>query len=301
MTVNRSAWRPCRGCRDAGGRAAIAWPAAATIAALLALAGTAWTMAERESDKSWLSALPGAIYKLPTQLHRADPTAPDLVASIYGGFSNAYDSDLRLRQPGGTDMTIKNVSWSSAPFKTPPYHGFRGTWWLPFGGTVGAMADLVYIKVIAERDRIVEQSGTRDGKPVPEREKLSATFRRLEFTDGLNLLTANLIYRLPLPFRVRPYVAIGIGGSLPHAEVRRTGAKERTFEFQLAGYAVQIIGGLEFRLSNRGSAFVETRSSYATNTVSLVDGGTLEMDLLVNHASAGLSGHLRPIIKPAAP
>ena len=301
MTANRSAWRPCQISRRADGNAIMAWPAAVTMAALLALAGTVWTMAEMEDDKSGLAALPGAIAKLPSQVRRADPAAPDLVGGIYGGFSNAYDSELHLRQPGGTDMKIKNVSWSSAPFKTPPYHGFRGTWWLPLGGTVGAMADLVYIKVIAKRDRIVEQSGTRDGKPVPEREKLSATFQRLEFTDGLNLLTANLVYRLPIPFRVRPYIAIGVGASLPHAEVRRAGATERTFEYQLTGYAVQIIGGLEFRLANRGSAFVETRSSYATNTVSLIDGGTLKMDLLVNHASAGLSGHLRPMVKPATP
>lgn len=301
MTANRPAWRPYQASHDAQGRPGLAWPTTAVMAALLALPAMVWTMADKQTDTSGLAALPGAIAKLPGQIRRADPAAPDLVGGIYGGFSHAYDSDLRLRQPGGTDMVIRNVSWSSAPYKSPPYHGFRGTWWLPAGGTVGAMGDLVYIKVIAERDRVVEQSGIRDGKPVPKREKLSATFRRLEFTDGLNLLTGNLIYRIPLPGRLRPYIAVGVGISLPHAEVRRTGAAQRTFEFQLAGYAMQIIAGLEFRLADRGSAFAEMRSSYATNTVSLVDGGTLEMNLLVNHASAGLSGHLRPMLKPAAP
>jgi lipid A oxidase len=263
-------------------------------AALIAAAAHISIMAAGERPAGLFGTLGSIIVRLPGQIRRADPAAPDFVAGIYGGYSATADSDVRLQQPGGTDLTIKDVHWGSEPDEMPPYHGFRGTWWLPFGRSLGLTGDLVYVKVVADRERTVSQSGTRDGEPVPESEPLSATFRRLEFTDGLNLATVNAVYRLPFPGRVRPYIGIGAGASLPHAEVRRTSAPQRTFEFQLAGYVVQVFAGIEFRLASRGSIFTEYRASYATNDVRLVDGGTLQTNLFVNHFSAGGLGHLRP-------
>lgn len=271
---------------------------AAAMAASMLLA-QAWTMAASGSGDSDRPSLMAMIKSLPGQIRRADPAAPDVVGGLYGGYSEANNSDVHLQQPNGTDMTLKDVRWDNEIKEMPPYHGFRGTWWLPAGRSLGGMVDLLYVKVVADRERIVKQSGTRDGAPVPDEEPLGATFRRLEFTDGLNLLTFNAVYRFPFPGRIRPYFGFGAGASLPHAEVRRTGAPVRTFEFQLAGYAVQAFAGLEFRVANRGSLFAEYRASYATNDVTLVDGGSLKTNLFVNHVSAGVLGHLKPQVAAA--
>lgn len=233
-------------------------------------------------------------------IFRTGPDAPDIAGSVYGGYTVARNSDVILQQPNGTDMVLDDVSWNSEPEKMPPYHGFRGTWWLPLRSSLGAMADLVYVKVVADRDRTVRQSGTRDGIQVPENEPASATFRRLEFTDGLNLLTGNIIYRIPFFGRVMPYVGIGAGLSLPHAEVQRQGgASQKTFSYQWAGFAFQAFAGVEYRIARPGSVFTEYRLSYATNKVQLVDGGTLQTNLLINHFTAGGSGYIRPA--PALP
>lgn len=274
--------------------------AIAVVAALvLAGSGIAWLAENSDPAERNSGALRTAISRLIPAKTLGGPDSPDVQAAVYGGYSTTDDSDIVLRQPNGTDMTVRDVRWHSEPNKMPPYHGFRSTWWFPAGHALGAMADLVYVKVIADREREVAQSGTRDGVAVPPVEKLSATFDRLEFTDGLNMLTGSMVYRLPLPGKMRPYVGVGIGASLPHAEVRRKGAAQRTFSFQLAGYVIQAFAGIEIRFGRRGSVFAEYRSSYATNTVALDDGGTLQADQLVNHFSAGVTGHLRTT-EPAA-
>ncbi len=227
------------------------------------------------------------------------PAAPDIAGGIYGGFTTARDSDVILKQPNGTDMVLKDVSWNAEPRKMPPYHGFRGTWWFPPGRSLGAMADLVYIKVVANRDRVVRQSGTRDGVTVPEKEAASATFRRLEFTDGLNLLTGSVIYRMPFFGRIRPYIGFGAGLSVPHAEVQRRDISQRTFSFQWTGFAFHAFAGIEFGVTKSGSVFTEYRLSYATNKVRLVDGGTLETNIWIDHFTAGGSGYVRSAPGPA--
>lgn len=251
-------------------------------------------MNANNASQGAVSRLRASLSLLFSQIRTADTQAPDMQATIYGGYTSTRPSDVILRQPNGTDMTIRDVRWDSEPGQMPPYHGFRGSWWLPFGRSLGGMADLVYIKVVADRQHAVRQSGTRDGEPVPESEPLAATFRHLEFTDGLNLATGNLVYRLPFFGRVRPYIGLGLGVSLPHAEVRRAGVEQKTHSFQLTGFVVQAFAGVEFQLASRGSVFTEYRSSYATNKVRLVDGGTLQTNLLTHHFSAGGSGHLRP-------
>lgn len=232
-----------------------------------------------------------------SKILRTDPDSLDILGSVYGGYTVAHNSDVILQQPNGTDMVLRDMSWNSEPDKMPPYHGFRGTWWLPFRSSLGAMADLVYVKVVADRDRMVHQSGTRDGMPVPEMEPASATFRRLEFTDGLNLLSGNLVYRMPYFGRVIPYFGIGAGFSLPHAEVhRRSETSQKTFSFQLAGITLHLFAGMELYVAKSGSVFTEYRLSYATNKVQLIDGGTLQTNLWINHFTAGGSGNIRPAL-----
>ena len=267
----------------------------AGIALIIAAAGVLVTEPNHANRDDAGQLRTGASGLLPL-LFSSHPATPGIGGSIYGGYSAARDSDIILQQPNGTDMVLKDVSWNSEPDKMPPYHGFRGTWWFPLGRAIGATADLVYIKVVANQDHLVRQSGTRDGIPVPGKEPVSATFRRLEFTDGLNLLTGGIIYRMPFFGRVMPYIGIGAGLSLPHAEVQRSGAAQKTFSYQWAGFAFHVFAGVEYSIAKSGSLFTEYRLSYATNKVALIDGGTLKTNLWVNHFAAGGTGYIRPAL-----
>jgi lipid A oxidase len=89
--------------------------------------------------------------------------------------------------------------------------------------------------------------------------------------------------------RWTPHVGFGIGASFPHVEVRRSGSKVHTHDYQLTGIAIEGLVGLEYRLSPRLSAFGDYKLSFSSNDADLKGGGTLETDIWTNHFILGLS------------
>lgn len=186
--------------------------------------------------------------------------------SIYGGGSQSFDSDVDLKQ-GGTSTTYKDVSWDAANFEMPPHWGVRGTWWFDSHPNWGLAIDYTHAKVKAD--------------PLP------TGFQRLEFTDGLNIVTANAMYRYPTETRFTPYGGLGLGMSIPHVEVKNAGTD--TFEYQLAGIAAQGILGVDFRVWGGLSVFGEYKLSYTMNDTDLQGGGTLDTDIWTNHFDIGIA------------
>jgi lipid A oxidase len=88
-------------------------------------------------------------------------------------------------------------------------------------------------------------------------------------------------------------VGFGVGASVPHVEVRRTGSTIRTFDYQLAGVAVEGLIGLEYRLTPRLAAFGDYKLSFSSNDADLKGRGTLETDIWTNHFLLGLSYSVR--------
>jgi hypothetical protein len=41
----------------------------------------------------------------------ASPAAAEMQIVAYGGWNGSFDSDIHLVQPGGTNMTLKDVPW----------------------------------------------------------------------------------------------------------------------------------------------------------------------------------------------
>ena len=119
-----------------------------------------------------------------------------------GGYNTSFNSDVTVKR-GGTAITYSDVSWDGASFEMPPYSGIRGSYW--FDGqysNFGMMLDYSHAKVKADL------SGTA----------LGADFSHFQFTDGLNLLALNGLYRLPLTETFTPYAGLGLGISVPDVE-----------------------------------------------------------------------------------
>jgi len=200
-------------------------------------------------------------------LQMASPSArADIQLSVYGGGSQSFDSDVEVNQ-GGTSTTYKDVSWDAENFKMPPHWGVRGTWWFDFWPNWGVAIDYTHAKVKAAN------------KP--------AGFETLEFTDGLNIVTANAMYRYPTETRFTPYGGLGIGLSIPHVEVKN--GSTDTFEYQVAGPAAQGILGIDFRVWGGLSVFTEYKLSYTVNNTDLDGGGTLDTNIWTNHFNVGLA------------
>ncbi|HET9935326.1 MAG TPA: hypothetical protein VFQ29_02570, partial [Methyloceanibacter sp.] len=160
--------------------------------------------------------------------------------------------------------------------------------WLDNHSHWGLMLDYNHAKVIAEQGAVVSISGRRDGIAVGPRDRVGNTFDIMEFTDGLNQIFGGAMYRWQHE-RWAPHVGFGVGASVPHVEVRRTGAKTGTFDYQLAGVAVEGLVGLEYRLGPRLAAFGDYKLSFSSNDADLKGGGTLETDIWTNHFILGLS------------
>jgi hypothetical protein len=217
----------------------------------------------------------------------------DLQLGAYLGPAYTGGSDLNLVQPGGTDMTFRDIAWEGRPFRRPPYYGYRAIYW---SDRYGVMLDFTHIKAIAIKDRPVQQSGFKDGDHVPPQAPVSATLKRLEFTHGYNLLTLNALRRgAPRGPNLIPYVGLGLGVAIPHVEVQRTDPPQsaRTDEYQITGPALQVLGGIEWRFGRRLSLFVEYKLSCAMIRGDLVGGGKVTTNLCTHQLLAGPAVHLR--------
>ena len=186
----------------------------------------------------------------------------------YGGYNTSFDSDVKVSR-GAAAITYRDVSWDGASFEMPPYWGVRGGYW--FDGdyaNFGMMLDYSHAKVKAAL------SGTAIG----------ADFSHFEFTDGLNLLALNGLYRLRLTETITSYGGLGVGISVPHAEAtaRLGGAFDgmpRTFDYRLGGPVAQAEIGMEAKFTEFISAFAEYKFDYSWNSVDLNGGGTLDANI----------------------
>jgi hypothetical protein len=75
----------------------------------------------------------------------------DSQIAVYGGWNDSFDSDITLKQPNGTNMTLHDVPWDGVSFEAPPYWGIRGTWWLANNPNWGLMFDYSHAKVVADK------------------------------------------------------------------------------------------------------------------------------------------------------
>ncbi len=244
--------------------------------------------------------LPGAVYlallSLPAFADKSDATGDGADAQLGAYLGPAYTarSSLNFVQPGGTDMTFGDIAWEGKPFRPPPYYGYRAIYWP--SDRYGVMLDFTHIKAIAMKDRPGQQSGFKDGDHVPAQAPVSATLKRLEFTHGYNLLTLNALRRASMRGpNLIPYAGVGLGVAIPHVEVQRADKPQstRTYEYQITGPALQLLGGIEWRFGRRLSLFVEYKLTCAMIRGDLVGGGKVTTNLCTHQVPVGIAVHLR--------
>lgn len=189
--------------------------------------------------------------------------------SLYTGYQTAPHSTVDGNDPGGAGDLDFTAGWEGRSGEMPPYYGIRGTWWQ--SETFGYGLEFNHAKVYADDD-------TKDDNG----------FDRLEFTDGLNLITVNVFRRFPGEARKwTPYLGAGLGISVPHVDIETDAGK--TFEYQYAGPAVQWVAGVSYPLSERWNVFGEYKGSYSQNNLDLESGGELETNIVTNALNIGVS------------
>lgn len=195
--------------------------------------------------------------------------------TLYTGANAAPHSSVKFSGAatsyGIADGSYSTEGWETKSFGNPVYWGFRYTYWPTANSQWGYGVDINHSKLYA--------------KQMPH-----ANISRLEFSDGMNTLMANLYRRYPGVQSLwggEPYWGVGLGISYPHVEV--TSATNRTFEYQYTGFAAQAMVGLRYSINDKWLAFGELRTQYIPMEADLDGGGKLEVDFINNHFSLGVS------------
>ena len=210
-------------------------------------------------------------------------------ATIYSGMSSSQNSDIQLVQPANTDLTFHNVSWDDKSLENPVYWGVRLTYWFPQAERWGMAVDLTHAKIHADLGASVNVTGTRAGSTVNDQEVLGNSFSDLAMSHGFNLLTINALYRWQPQPRLQPFAGFGAGLAYPHVEVNTSSSY--TDEFQLAGWVLNGMTGLNYDLGKSFALFAEYRLSYADMKADLSGGGTLKTQVWTNHFNLGVTCH----------
>lgn len=197
--------------------------------------------------------------------------ADDFAIQVYGGLQGAADSDISV-----SDGTSFNAGWEGQSFEMPLYIGARGIWW----GAVDSMPDLgfsldyTHAKVYADDATMARTPG----------------WTHFEFTDGLNLVTLNALYRFPIAETgFTPYLGAGAGLNIPHVEVSRpTGI---TSEYQIGGATLQAQAGIDYRINEQWSVFAEYKGNYSFVNADIDNGASLETNIWTNAVNFGVSFH----------
>ena len=189
--------------------------------------------------------------------------------SFYGGIQTSPHSVVTITgDPVIADAEF-DAGWEGRSFEAPPYYGIRATWWR--SETFGLGVDFTHAKVYADDETLAETG-----------------YERLEFTDGINILTLNAYRRWPDQWPgITPYVGGGLGASIPHVEVIE-GASSTT-GYQLTGPAVAWIAGASYAIDDSWSVFGEYKGTYSINEADLDTGGTLETNIITNALNFGVS------------
>ncbi|MEL6437383.1 MAG: outer membrane beta-barrel protein, partial [Pseudomonadota bacterium] len=111
--------------------------------------------------------------------------------SAYGGWQTAPHSLVTVT---GTDAREFTAGWEGRSFQMPPYYGVRATWWMDFAPAWGISLDFTHAKVYADEETFANDIADWD---------------RFEFSDGINFLTVNGMYRYQKFERFEPYAGLG--------------------------------------------------------------------------------------------
>ena len=202
-------------------------------------------------------------------LATARPALAEIQLSFYLGTQEAAHSRVSGDDPGGVGAFSFLATWEGRSFEMPPYYGVRAIWWR--NENLGFGFEINHAKVYAS-----------------DATRAASGFSVLEMTDGLNIVTANVMYRWPSEARRwTPYVGAGAGVAIPHVEVTSTGGS--VFEYQLTGPAVALIAGVSYELTDRWALFGEYKGTYSQNKMDLGSGGTMETDIVTNAVNLGVS------------
>lgn len=197
------------------------------------------------------------------------PALAETEFSFFGGIQESPHSSIRGTYSDGTSFR-HTAGWEGKSFQLPPYYGLRITRWID--QRYGVALNFTHTKNYADKS-------TRD----------ASGFTLLEFTDGLNPLTINFMFRGP-EGTFRPYGGVGLGIAVPHVELYNPSKMtSRVYEYQYGGPVVSLLGGVRKPINQTWSWFAEYSFHYVMLDVEMGSNGTFKSNIINNAFNLGLN------------
>jgi hypothetical protein len=208
-------------------------------------------------------------------------------ASLYFGEGHSTVADVTLQQPSlATMLRFSSVAYDSQSFTSPFYYGgYLGYF---FGRHFGVEIEFTHLKAFAKVAQPVLITGVLSGVPLNTSEPMNTIVQHFSISHGVNLLTANAVWRQPLSSRLDIYGKFGAGTTIPHAEsVVQLHADEH---YQVGSPAIQLAAGGEARLWHGIFWIAEYKFTHTAETVGVYS-GTISTVLNTNHLVTGPAFH----------
>jgi lipid A oxidase len=206
----------------------------------------------------------------------SNPAQAEMQLSTYIGANWSPHSVVDYDFNNGDGRQSETVGWDGEQLEWPSYFGFRATWWFDSHPNWGIAFDNNHAKVAAS--------------PMPDK------FTKLEFTDGINIYTANIFYRHLNETNWTPYIGVGAGFTTPRIEVTAKDGSTKTDEYQFGGPAFEGVVGVSYQFNEKWSAFGEYKMAYAMIHGDLNGGGFVETNIVSNQLAVGVSYKLDSLL-----
>jgi opacity protein-like surface antigen len=186
---------------------------------------------------------------------------------------------------------------------TEPYYGYRFIHFFKSNPRLGIGIEFTHHKIFLNQpEQIVNISGTYNGEPLAGTAAVGEYVDYLSVSHGVNHLSLLFTYRWllnPTPSipegRLQPYVAAGLGPSIPHLELklRETAPAWNDYSYQsgLNNFNFGVGMGMRYKFSPHFGCYLEYKIAYShLHDLTFNDGaGTLKMSFTTHHLMWGLS------------
>lgn len=198
----------------------------------------------------------------------AAPAFAEIEIDLYMGSENPSSSNISGSHPAIGAFNA-NIDWDGKSNVMPPYYGVRAMYWRP--SDIGFGIEFSHNKAYA-----------------PAAQMAANNFDRLEFTDGHNIITFDVMKRWPGQWgRITPFVGAGFGFAMPHVDITPTGGAH-TLGYQVTGPAVRLMAGARYQINENWSVFGEYQFTWSDNSVDLDGGGSLSTTITSNALNIGI-------------
>lgn len=165
--------------------------------------------------------------------------------TVYSGIQSSPHNTIK--DPNGNEFT---GGWEGKSFAMPPYYGFRYTNWTD--AKWGWNLNFVHAKAYSD-----------------DKTRANGGYKVLEFTDGANPITVNMMRRFDkTEGGYTPYAGFGAGISVPHVELQRDPSypgvtnTKRTFKFQYGGPVLAGLVGVTYPINDKLNFMAEYSMHY---------------------------------------